>query len=343
MHGKRAALLEIILQNSVVEMTPSEKVNLHRVRAENLRALDRSAENRLAFLGEQFLPEDRLALKEALIELDKAMIEGSPAYYDPELWNLRSAWAYLMQQYEQTISFADHAIELRPIAYALPHLNKSFALWELKRKDQAMKCIQDALKQAEESKNESHLSKVKEALKNYTSYRQVTTLEALYPNLSSTLRGAGIVAEEEIADDRGNLKNVSKDLLKRVKIVGLNWSMNYVRILAELISFYSPEAASFIVAAAAEQEPSLIDNILNAALYLSAYSEGVMKNDAARFLALEIITPLEARSIRQTYRLGILEVSAAATDEMAQLDTLLRKQLLRMHSQLLPLLLIKKV
>ena len=331
-YGTIAALLKLVLHAGAGEISPREKVNCRRVRADSLRALDRAAEDRLQVLGEQFLPEDRFALQTALTELEKAQSdESSEAFYDPELWNLRSAWAYLMRRYEQALTYADQAIQHRPTAYALPHLNKALALWELGRDDQALACAQEALRHAKASQNVAHQTQVQQAIQHHAARKDPTTLEELYPYLELILYGAGNAAESEISDQRGKLEDISESLFQRVRIVGRGWSLVYVPILAELLSFYSPEAVFFIVGKAAEREPSLIDDILNAALFLTGYSEGVLQRDSARFLALEIISPLQASAIRKMYRQGILEVAAAATDELSRLDSLLRKELMRMH------------
>lgn len=338
-YGTTAALLELALQAGGTEMTPREKANCHRVRAESLRALDRAAEDHLQALGEQSLPQDRLALQEALAELERALSdEGSEAFYDPELWNLRAAWAYLMREYRLAITYVDQAVQYRPVAYALPHLNKALSLWELDQNAEALACAKEALHQAEASQNEAHQEQVKQAIEDHTKHKAPETLDELRPYLEQVLYGAGDAAEREISDERGKLEDVGTSLCQRVQIVGHAWSMDYVTVLAELLSFYSPEAAFFIVEQAAEGAPNLLDNILNAALFLAGYGEGVSQRDSARLLALEIISALEANAIRNMYRKGILEVSSAATDELTQLDSLLRKELLRMHPLLPPLI-----
>lgn len=331
MDGSRASLLELILNACGDNIEKDKIILLHRVRAESLRDLDRAAENSLIVQGEQFIPEERLALQEALKELEKVLSDkNSPAFYDPELWNLRSAYTYLMHQFEHAITYADMAIKYRPTGYALPHLNKALSFWELGMKDEALPCAQEALRQAEVSRNSAHIKQVRQAIKDHTVYKPAT-LNEFIPYLKQVLYGAGNVAEKEISDSRGKLENISKNLLKRVRIVGAEWSMAYVNILAELLSLYSPEAASFIVAKAAISEQRMTENILCAALYLIGHSEGVMQRDATRFLALLIIAPLDTEGIRITYRMGILEVSASASDGMSNLDFFMRKELSRMH------------
>ena len=96
--GSRAAIFESILNNCPNEVNPQLKIKYQRNRAENLRALDRKAENYLKHIGMQFFPEDRLALKEALSVLDNFMDDkNNPAFYDEELLNLRAAWTYLIK------------------------------------------------------------------------------------------------------------------------------------------------------------------------------------------------------------------------------------------------------
>ena len=54
------------------------------------------------------------------------------------------------------------------------------------------------------------------------------------------------------------------------------------------------------------------------------------RRDAARFLSLMILFHQDDQRIRAYYRQAILETSAAATDEMSNLDAILREELGRM-------------
>ena len=107
--GVSAAFAEIALQTENISL---EHVgNWRRVRAQCLRSLDDIAHRYRRTINESFPPDERLALLEALAELDKAI---SIEEYDAELWNLKSAWKILMQENEAALHCADKAIELRP-------------------------------------------------------------------------------------------------------------------------------------------------------------------------------------------------------------------------------------
>ena len=124
---------------------------MRRIRAENLRQLDRIAQEQRATLSEAFPPEERLALPEAFAELIKA-IALDP--YDPILWNLKSGWCYYLGQYSESVESADRAIQLRPHRYSRPWIIKASSLWYLKRDTEALSYAREALKQAEESQGE---------------------------------------------------------------------------------------------------------------------------------------------------------------------------------------------
>jgi tetratricopeptide (TPR) repeat protein len=331
--GEMAALFELILHTGSNELSTQEVAQIKKERARSLRRLDNEAESALGLKGEFFLPEDRLALHKALKEFDEAMVEGSPAFYDEEFWNFGSAWTYLMRQYEKAIYYADKAIEIRPHQYALPHLNKGLALWDLGRQREAQACLDEALKQARESNDASQLSQVELSIKRLRlrmERKEFKTLEDFLPDMENIWKGAGAAAEEEIHDEgMKKLEFLSRSLLQRVAMVGPSWNKAYVSIMSELLSFYSPEAAIFIIDRASAKDGRIINNIFIAALYLAGYSKGVMQRDASRLSALNIIG-LDLKAIRRTFRSAILEVAAAASDELSEIDKLLKKELSRM-------------
>lgn len=87
--GLCAAILEIVLQ--IPNSRARNEVETHRNRAQALRALDAAADRARKSRIEYFAPDERLALHNAVAEIDRA-IELDP--YDAELWNLKSAWLY---------------------------------------------------------------------------------------------------------------------------------------------------------------------------------------------------------------------------------------------------------
>ena len=200
--------------------------------------------------------------------------------------------------------------------------------------DEAVINSQEALKRAEASNNNAHITQIKSAIETHANKKINETLDDFLPYLKNVLSGVGQIAEDEIRDQNGDLDVIYNSFLSRVQLIGYEWNMKYVPVIAELLSFYSPEAVFHITSKTVSVNPKIIDNILNALLYLISNSEGVMQHDASHLLALNIISPLDSNRIRNTYRMGILTTSAAATDGLSKLDDIMRNELRYIHPSL---------
>ncbi|MCD4785058.1 MAG: hypothetical protein K8T10_14685 [Candidatus Eremiobacteraeota bacterium] len=328
--GESAAFAELVLLAD--EMPPTQEVANRRTRAQLLRYLDAEAHRYRETLLESFLPEERLSLQEALIEIDKAL---SLDEYDAELWNLKSAWCCLMGQYEEAILCADRSIKLRPFSYPKPYHNKANALRCLKRDSEALTCAEESLEQAEAGNSISDVSLSHKIIEEYSRPRSILTLKSMEPIIYHIIKATRITADLELGQQSkgsNNLEILTKGFFTRSASLFSHRTVDYIPLMAEFLNDFTPDTAFCIVLKTSELSQEIHDHCLHAVLYILAHSNGVMQRDAARFLALTILSAMEATLIRKAYREAVLEPSAAATDEMSQLDAILRKELRFMNS-----------
>src|SRR5664280_305335 len=138
--GTAAALAEVSLNAGTGD--PQTEASRRGTRAEWLRMLDRMEEQQRAGLGEQYPPDDRIALAEAVAENDRALAVDP---YDARQWNFRAAWLTKLGKHDESITAADRALELRPSGYSRPWMNKATVYFELKRDREALECARRAL------------------------------------------------------------------------------------------------------------------------------------------------------------------------------------------------------
>lgn len=325
-YGDSAALMELTLLTAV--MPPDEEVHARRGRAQSIRELDATEHHHRQTLMEAFPTEERLALREALKELEKTIALDE---YDPELWNLKSAWCYLLGQHEEAILSADKAIELRPINYPKPYQNKANAFWELKKDKEAFAFAKKALKHAEGCNFAADIAQAKEIVKAYSTQRKSPNTIDIEPLIKHILNAAQITADQEIGQWKGKIDTLVKGVLKRASLIGYDWTMDYVSIMAELLSDFTPETAFTITLNTSKHNQKVHEHCLHAALYVAAHSDGVRQRDAARFLALTFLGAVSIEYIKRSYRQAILETSFAASDELSCLDTIMREELQRIN------------
>lgn len=325
MYGDSAALMELALQASGLGL--QDEITARRMRAQCLRSLDSQAHTYRQTLMEAFLPEERLALVEALAEIDKAI---SLDEYDAELWNLKAAWLTLLERYEEAVECADRAIQQRPSAYAKPYHNKANALSGMKRDADALECAQQSVSHAEESGDPADIALSRKLVAAYSVPREEPTLSGAENIVRHILNAANITSDQELGQWKGSPKKLVAGVVRRLKGLRSNHTADYVPLMAELLSDFTPETVFVVILKVAEHSQALHDHCLHAALYVTAYSDGVQQRDAARFLSFVLLGAMDAAHIRSSYRQAVLEPSAAATDEMAQLDDIMRQQLQRM-------------
>ena len=82
--GEAAARMEISSQ--ILDLEEGQEIKERRWRAERLRELDKAAYEQYETRHEQFAPQDRLALAEAIVEIDRVLALDK---YDEKDWNLQ--------------------------------------------------------------------------------------------------------------------------------------------------------------------------------------------------------------------------------------------------------------
>jgi tetratricopeptide (TPR) repeat protein len=322
--GEKAAMLELILKSGT-DLPPDVYGKYLHARGILLRELDKAAEHKLLGHSEFFLPEDRLALAQALHLFEKNI--KNPYFISPEVFNYCSAWCYLLHQYEKTIQYADLALESRPDGYALPYRNRAQALWSLGRKAEGDYWIQKALRQAEDGADAGQIRAIKDVMTN-----QERPLPEPKELMEGILAAAGDQAYSEITAGKSKLERIAELLENKLDMVGTQWSGMHVRLVSELLSMFSPEAAHFIWIRADQHrqkkgKPLAGSLILNAAVCLVGIGDGVIRRDAARLVLLGAMTSLDGNQMMKTYQEGIADIAATALAPLSDIHSICQMEL----------------
>lgn len=330
-----------------------EESTLRKRRAQLLRVLDMAEAQHRETMAEDYPPEERLALTEGMAELDRVLALDE---WDAQMWNFKSAWSILLGNFPQAVACADRAIELRPDGYCRPHQNRAMALWQLGRRDEALASLEEALHQAEVGRQPEEIEHLRPLLdasrKNHQKSVLVSDLSELQPFLKRIVTAAELTAQkelEELTQSERNSMGFSGTVFEFAATafqqrIGQfrrqpNDALPYVPAMAQALSYMGPEAClGMLSVLRVRGNEHAYENCLSATLYIAAHAERVMQRDALRLLILAILRPAlttgQERAIRDAYRKWILEVSAAATDELAQLDPLMRAAMAKIQQDL---------
>jgi len=312
-------------------MSLEEELAARKIRAKCLRALDKEASMKRTSQFEEFPPDERLALHDAIAEIDRALLLDE---YAPELWNFKSAWCNLLERYEESIQYANKAIELRPHKYPKPYINKGDALFKQKRHQESRECAEEAIKQAEGTEFLFDVQLAERLIK-------ACSVPATSPNIINDLlpliSKIFYVAEQTCDQEYGlqdkekpinELKSVIDGVYRRAVHVRGDPMLEYIPMMAELLDDFNPETACFIMSGIHELDSSMFEYCMVAAEYVAVHSDRALKRDAARFLCLSI---LNFENITELYRRVILEPSEASNDKMACLNEIIREELGRIN------------
>jgi len=340
--GRAAATMGIALASH--SLPPVEEAGERRWRAQQLRTVDQKDEDLRRAHCEHFPPEERLALQEALAELNRA-IAGDDC--DAEVWNLKSVYSLRLDYSEEALAAADRSVKLRPHGYAKPHINRALALWALKRDAEALEAAREAQSRALDAGDAADQQRAQELIELFSRPRPSPTLQSWAPLIEEFVTKSTIIAGREIEESRADPKVVVGGFFNRCRKLAHGSSLAFVPALAELMSDSCPERV-FQVVSAIPQMPRLLtrwtgqpfdatamaplcravyDHCLHAALYVASHSSTIMRRDAARFVCLTILGALDPTAVRRVYRESILETSAAASDEFSQLAGVIRAEL----------------
>jgi Flp pilus assembly protein TadD len=328
-YGSAAAFMEQALFH-VDKMSAEEELAVRKVRAQCLRALDKEASLKRTSQFEEFPPDERLTLHQAIAEIDRALLLDE---YDPELWNFKSAWCNMMERYEESIQCANKAIELRPHHYPRPHNNKGDVFLKQKKYREAHKCAEEALKLAEGTEFLSDIKLAERIIQVCSNSPSAPTINDMSTLIASIFMAAERTCDQEygLQDKEGpkyELKSVIDGAYRRAVHVRDNPMLEYIPMMAELLDDFNPETACFIMSGIHERDSSMFGYCMVAAQYVAVHSDRALKRDAARFLCLSI---LNGENIRAMYRQVILEPSAASNDKMSGLSEIIREELGRLN------------
>lgn len=329
--GTAASGLEAALTGSQT-FRAEEEVDVRKHRAQLLRQLDRRAAETHEMLLENFPPEERLALKCAVEEMERALaLEDS----DAELWNFHAAWCSLLRRDDEAIRSADKAIALRPHGYAKPWINKANVLLHLERFDEVRKCGQEAARQAEAAGLDADLRQAQELASIRKTRHPVPDEDALTRWMEDFLKAAALTSKKEVSQKgwSGDYTELVNGFLKRTRPFGADWHPAYLRIVAEMLIYFSPETCRISLVEARTQNEVAYENVLNALLYLTVHSSVALQRDAVRMLCLMLLGTGTVGGARTMYRQAVLETAAASVD-FGSLPEIVRKELARINTWL---------
>jgi len=329
--GAAAAAFDVALAGQSALRT-EEEVEIRKHRAQLLRQLDRRAEETHEMLLENFPSEERLALQGALEELERALaLEDS----DAELWNFHAAWCSLLRRDEEAIRSADKAIALRPHGYAKPWINKANALLHLKQFDGVRKCGEEAASQAQAAGLDADLRQAQELASITGTGHEVPDEDAFTRWIENFLTAATLTSKKEVSQKgwSGKYSELSNGFLKRVSPFGSDWHPSYIRIVAEMLIYFSPETCRIALIEARSLNEAAYENALNALLYLIVNSSGPLQRDSTRLLCLMFLGTGSVSGGRKMYRQAVLE-TAGGSAEFQRLPEVVRNELARINSWL---------
>jgi tetratricopeptide (TPR) repeat protein len=325
--GKSAAAGELAFLADF--LPPDLEVNVRLGRANSLRALDREAHYAREGRFEAFPPEERLALQEAIRELERAQTADP---YMPEIRNLQAAWFILLGRHEEAVSSADEAIRLRPHLYAGPLINKAHALLNLSRAGEANQVAQEALKQAQASGVPGDLKQARfylQKTQNPTDHHPWEYEEHLRQWRNRTSRAAA----EAVSHMNLSLSRYGTEVLSRFRSLS-SLNQGAIFLMAELLSQVDSDILSEVFINFPKPEEEVRQAMVGAALSLLGQASGVLPRDAARFLVGVLLEDPLLPAARTAYRHWILTPVASGPPSWSRLPELMERALARIQPDL---------
>jgi tetratricopeptide (TPR) repeat protein len=242
----------------------------------------------------------------------------------------------MLEEFEEAVQAAEHASELRPYGYAKPHQNRAIALYRLGRFQEARNALATAMEVAQGAGAWEDVQQLKALALDFD---RVHTLESLHAHLTLTLHRARHYSETEESrggkmDSKENLETLVDGFLKRARHLVPLSTPKLVPLLAELLSYASPETCFWVNAFLARHSKELEEDFMHAALLLTGQAKGTLQQDAARLMVLFNLAVPEGDAMRWMYRLGVLEPKAAGAANFESADAALRLALRRIHPDL---------
>jgi len=332
-YGDCAAASELAIGTG--DWSRPQELDLRRARCWALRELDRTEESARQVRREDYPPRERLALAEALAELE-LVLDLDPC--DPKMLNFKSAWLVLMRQYEGAIAAADAALAVQPTGYLKPLTNKSLALARMGRHDEAGVVAASAIEMAKGlgAEFDDDVTKARGLLESLrVNGDALSDHEQLAMYAKNCMQTAKLTAEE--AENRWGAKKrgfrLAKGIQKRCARYGQRWHPDYISQTAEIFHDFCPEWVLVALFELGNTNQAAFEHFLHAALFVAAQAEGVMARDACQFNVLIMFGALEPQLVRSSYREAVL-APAAVDARFAPLAGRMRAALDRLHPEL---------
>jgi tetratricopeptide (TPR) repeat protein len=335
-HGDCASFAELALYSGNLSL--DNELELRKARMMSLRELDKAAEASRSLRGEGFPPTERIVLKDALTEIEQVLILDP---LDHVLWNFKSAWLYIMDECDDSIIAADKSLELCSRGYLKPRINKALCLQKKNNKPEALREIEKILEEAKKLGDEMNVDKELALKIQHDLTSEVIGDNELLSNISRRITSSfQLTSKKELNqwvwETEGN--DLLKGLKNRVLIVGKAWNNLYIKIMEEMLVYFSPESALVGVLKLSDSNQTEYEHCVNAILYLAANSENVLQRDACQFLIYVIVGGLDPEKIKKVYREAILGPTAVGPDKFSKLEQKMREEIGRFNPVLLKLL-----
>jgi tetratricopeptide (TPR) repeat protein len=324
-YGGTAAYLELGLAGQVID--PEEATGFRRLRAQSLRALDERAANQRETAGEWFPPLERLALQEALLELDRAIALDE---YDAEIWNLRSAWCTLLERFDDAVAAAERSIALRPSGYAKPFQNKATAFWRLGRTAEAKEMANRAREEARTAGSPKDIQLAESFLEELRVTPATPLQEFVVPLAEMILKGSLVRATKFAGLIQGTVEDLDKGFQIRTQSITARESLAYVPAVAQLLAYYPVDASATVMRKLCHGHP-LWPLYVEALCYVAAHGEPTMQLDAARVAALLVLDQPSVDSMRGFCRQYFISPGAADPENFGVLAQLVGDALRRLN------------
>ncbi|MDP3950862.1 tetratricopeptide repeat protein [Microbacterium sp.] len=333
-HGVSAAFADMALGTG--SFTGQDEISLRKSRAQSLRQVDHAAAAHREVLAESFPPDERLALSEALGELDRALALDE---WDAELWNFRAAWCYLLRRFDEVISAADRAIELRTSGYAKPYYNRGIALKALCRADEALVMFQRSIEEARRTDSQQDVDLANQAIAMLSQQPVVPSVDNLAKGIVRVTKDSAITSQRLFATfyvgQAANVPSLARSIRDRILVVaGNQWSMGYVLVLDELLGDMGPEASFQLLIEMGTDARHVFENFCRAALYVAAQGEGASQRDAARLVLLIVLAPERPDEIKSLFRRMVLATSAVSPGALTKLGKVMTEEVARVSPAL---------
>ncbi|MEK7692142.1 MAG: hypothetical protein AAB425_14095, partial [Bdellovibrionota bacterium] len=307
-----------------------EESQIRRQRAQSLRAMDQEAEHLREAASEQFPPDERLSLQEAVEELDRAIMLDE---HDAELWNLRSAWCVILERNTEAVADADRAISLRPSGYPKPYHNKAMALWNLGRDQEAMSMATRAKDEAQDVGTAEDLRLAESILANIQGGRSDWSEELVLYTAQKILKGTEVRTHKFAALTHGTVSDLCRMFVARLNAVQPGDSLVHVAPVAQLLAYFPAEAATTVLRNLRRSDPSAWNCCFEAVCYIITKGEPMMQRDAARVAALLMLDEPTLERMRHACKERVLAPAIAAPGEFGLLAKCVRGELQRLNSR----------